>query len=532
MNVARPTFVRRGYLLTALAVAVLLAGFSGTAWAQTTTVTAGSRFTPTSGTLQEGASITDLSKPRPLKVIIRRTTRTKNDPYNASLGPHLEIAFEYNDEDHSDSLSAEGSPFRVTASVPDGPDIVGFTIGNEGTANLTFPDSGETRVEEDAAGVDRDVDIAEEEIELTFEDTADTGNWLPEKLVLTLTKGSGLGGDEQTGERTDEERKQDAENPYVRDFTSKLTVTITDSDPQPVFNFDPTAIQLAKDNEQTVTVGVGVGAGGEGTLPTGIEGTLEGLLTPDEHDILLSVSPADAVGPMDDADRGLVSITDSAGMDLESDSQGRYHIGTIATAVTVGIPLTITAKEPSGFRDEMISLTLMDGRTEEQMVAEGGGVDAGAPATVTILSGEETPTVEFSTDSISIDEGDSETVHLLASGMQGDEVGSVSVAVRGDAMISLEQNGSPTSGLVSFGGNANAELTIVANSDPSLEDGEEKTATITITDASGAIVGDPGTVTVTVVGSTAVPVLPLFAQLLLALLLMVGGARLYRRRQG
>ena len=39
---------------------------------------------------------------------------------------------------------------------------------------------------------------------------------------------------------------------------------------------------------------------------------------------------------------------------------------------------------------------------------------------------------------------------------------------------------------MSFGGNANAELTIVANSDPSLEDGEEKTATVTITDASGA----------------------------------------------
>ena len=60
MNVAISTFVRRGCPLTALAVAVLLAGFSGTAWAQTT-VTASSRFTPSSGTLQEGASITDLS---------------------------------------------------------------------------------------------------------------------------------------------------------------------------------------------------------------------------------------------------------------------------------------------------------------------------------------------------------------------------------------------------------------------------------------------------------------------------------------
>ena len=39
MNVARSTFMRKGYLLTALAVAVLLAGSAGTAWAQTGTKT-------------------------------------------------------------------------------------------------------------------------------------------------------------------------------------------------------------------------------------------------------------------------------------------------------------------------------------------------------------------------------------------------------------------------------------------------------------------------------------------------------------
>ena len=93
MNVARSTFVRRGYLLTALAVAVLVFASSGTAWAQTTT--ASSRFTSSSGTLQEGANTTDLSKPRPLKVIIKRTTKTKNDPYNAA-GPHLTMEFDYN----------------------------------------------------------------------------------------------------------------------------------------------------------------------------------------------------------------------------------------------------------------------------------------------------------------------------------------------------------------------------------------------------------------------------------------------------
>ena len=215
---------------------------------------------------------------------------------------------------------------------------------------------------------------------------------------------------------------------------------------------------------------------------------------------------------------------------------GRYVIGVISSTVPTtdsdGIVFRIEAKEVSGFRDEQVTLMLMDGRTAEKAEADGGGIDDADPATVTVLSGQETPTVEFSTESISIDEGESKSVHILADSMQGDEVGSVVVSVRGDADISLEQNGSPIGGTVSFGGNANAELTIVANSDPSLEDGEEKTATVTITDASGADIGDPSTVTVTVVGSTAVPVLPLFAQLLLALLLMVGGARLYRRRQG
>ena len=56
MNVARSTFVRRGYLLTALAVAVLLFASSGTAWAQTK-ISATSRFSGSSGTLPEGADL-------------------------------------------------------------------------------------------------------------------------------------------------------------------------------------------------------------------------------------------------------------------------------------------------------------------------------------------------------------------------------------------------------------------------------------------------------------------------------------------
>ena len=75
-------------------------------------------------------------------------------------------------------------------------------------------------------------------------------------------------------------------------------------------------------------------------------------------------------------------------------------------------------------------------------------------------------------------------------------------------------------------------LTIRADEDESLADNQTRTATVTIVDAAGADIGDRDTLTVTVRGSTAVPALPLVAQLLLALLLMaVGGATGISRAQ-
>ena len=79
---------------------------------------------------------------------------------------------------------------------------------------------------------------------------------------------------------------------------------------------------------------------------------------------------------------------------------------------------------------------------------------------------------------------------------------------------------------------ANTVLTISADSDAALEDGMMSMGTLKIESANGADIGDGDTVSVTVNGSTAVPALPLVGQLLLALFLMAGGSRLYRRRQG
>ena len=311
--------------------------------------------------------------------------------------------------------------------------------------------------------------------------------------------------------------------------TQELTVTVADNEPMPVLKFTPGSIQLAKDNMQPVTVSVGTGIGGTGKLPDGMRTTLNGLGS--GKNVVLSVGPASAAGD-------LIEITFADGSELSRDGRGGFIVGTIGSIVAAtdeaddGIGLNVKALKVSGFRDERISLTLTDSRREAEQEADGGGITSSAPATVTILSGEETPTVTFSKSSVSIMEGGSETVHLLADSDQGDQVGSATVSVSGDATIALEQDGSPISGgVVSFGNSANAELTIRSLSDRSLEDGEEKTATVTIRGAGGANIGDPRTLTVTVVGSTAVPVLPLVGQLLLALLLTIGGARLYRRRQ-
>ena len=80
---------------------------------------------------------------------------------------------------------------------------------------------------------------------------------------------------------------------------------------------------------------------------------------------------------------------------------------------------------------------------------------------------------------------------------------------------------------------ANTILTISADSDPDLDGrADSSSATLTIESANGATIGGRDSLTVTVSGSTAVAALPLLGQLLLALFLMAGGARLYRRRQG
>ena len=537
MNVSRSIVLRWGRLLTAFAVAVLLAGSSGTAWAQTKSFTLS---ITRSAVLKEGASSSNSSEDRTTLTITRSDptyVRTYDDDgdgetsdkkvrrsvFGPSNKPTVTLTATCNGVT---STAGDDCPFSVEVKEGDG-DLNG--LRSSGTDTVEFASS-----EAMVAGLP----TIERTIELLVSHTADDGDWNDETVVLTL------------GEST--ETGLDSENysfSPARKPTS--TLTIVDDEDAPTLKFAPPSIQLAKGNMQTMTVGVDIS--GTSSAKDAIRTKLN-TLDGDGNDrdgssdeILLSISPPGAVGSLIKVYRDAEPA--QGGTDLETDRQGRYIVGTIgigdndATTGAVatvanamaddGIKLNIKAIDVSGFRDEQITFTLMDGRTEAQKSGDGGAIEDANPATVTILSGEETPTVTFSKPSVSIPEGGKETVHLLADTDQGSQVGSATVSASGDALIELRQNGSTISGgSVSFGGSANAELTIVSLSDPDLEDGDESTATVTITDAGGANIGDPRAVTVTVVGSTAVPVFPLFGQLLLALLLMVGGARLYRRRQG
>ena len=190
-------------------------------------------------------------------------------------------------------------------------------------------------------------------------------------------------------------------------------------------------------------------------------------------------------------------------------------------------------KDMAGFRSPNITIAF----ATASLTTDVGDIQAGPALNIMVQSDEPVPTVSFATSSLSIDEGSMETVAILADSTTGPEVGSVTVEMNGDAMISLHQDGKMLEANadgtydVDLMGNANTILTISSHEDRALEDGMTSSATLTIVDASGANIGDRDSVMVTIVGATAVPALPLIGQLLLALFLMAGGSRLYRRRQ-
>lgn len=479
MNGARTTFMRRGYLLTALAAAVLLAASPGTVLAQGPSISFGS----SSGTLAENASVA-ATTPAPLMLEVRRGGDLEN-----AQGQAVDFG--------TINLNLGGAPIEFTAQR--GGDLSGTT--------LTFDTGVRTIVLQGLPAA-----------------AAADDNWRNEEFVIEVNSSLTA----------------------VDDSGGRFTLTMDDDEDQPTVSWSKTSIALTEDSSTNVRVKVDVGRG-----QTRPDAAIDSLSATDgTNTVRFVVSPANAFAA---ADMGGVATIDGATA-LGASSPGVYQLTDAGATTPVAIAalnagldtqttaddghgLTIMANpDMSGFKDPHITLTF-DPRSLN--AGANGTIMAGSPLMINIHSDEPIPTLSFSPTDVTVDEGGSVDTVLLAEGAHGSEVGMVKLMVEGDAMVSLMHGGEMLEEMdghvyVDLGDSNSARLTAMSHSDPDLMDGDTKYKAWKLMEGAtdGANIGEGYWFRVDVMGSTAVPALPLIAQLLLALFLMAGGSRLYRRRQG
>ena len=497
MNGVRSTFMRRGYLLTALAALLLLAASSGTAEAQSV------RFTTTSGNLSEGAS-TGPATPAPLEISIE-ISGIRDDPSTTNRDESVTspdgagaITITHNLDD-ADGLAGESPTAndarRLWQKIPNS-DPVAIASG---TTELRYTGNGrlELLVIDPPAGID--------------------GNWKDEKFTL----------------------KVESNNTSVSDG-GVFNLTIVDDDVAPVAKFKHVnAPNITLQEDSTTMINVAIEPGSKTARMQGVMSAAPALMA--------MVTPANAkIGECTATSGNLLDVLSGADgtTRMVPASSGVFELtGGVLTGDPSGISATyhnLTVKactDSADFRDMQVGLSFVAKNLASGASGADGNLTDGGKVTITVDSNEATPTVSFATSSIDIAEGSTNTVAILADGKQGAEVGMVKVSVMGDAMLSLHQDGTMLEAddhgmyTVDLGDSANTILTIRAEPDRYLEEGASKTATITIEEANGATIGDRKSLMVTVNDTPEVPALPLIAQLLLALFLMAGGSRLYRRRQ-
>ena len=526
MNGVRTIFRRKGYLLTALAAAVLLAASSGTAYAQSI------GFDKISGSVMEKAFVgpatgSNSSKHPPLEIKVR----VKGLP---PVGDNGRMA-----------AAADLAPLVVVV----GPAVPPAAVEREAPALVIY------RVRPKANGVPQGSEpIVEGAIEAILFDTTDEvtllvapgagaattdGDWVDNDVVITLSAGSG-----------------------ILSSPNQVVVTVIDQEVAPVVKFDRTGVLLSEDSETSVNLDVKSGSPSP-VLPAGLAGAAEGDTF---RALRLSISSPAAVSVTSDTVLGCVTDRDDSAYGrkalyisaMKSDDDGvvgadapqamsfdavagtitfdGVSVADLATAAGGGIRLELTACGDNNFRDMDIALAFVESRLQSKSP---GNVVAGAPAMISIRSNDASPTVEFFPTDVFIDEGGEHDVLLSATGENSADVMMATLRVEHDETNvglyykdgdKIEPNADGTLTVEIEDGQV--RLTAKSYSDPDLMDGDMAKKTWIIMSADGAEVGDGYWYTVNVSGSTAVPALPLVGQLLLALFLMAGGARLYRRRQG
>ena len=481
MNGARTTFLRRGYVLTALAAAVLLAASPGTALAQTPSVD----FETHSGTVGEGATATSTTNPA-LKVKVRVSGLPSGPMGNDAMG----------------------QPNPRQAAV----DKLGtftYRAGGDGASLVTVSPATQDNDALDSALTYKDT------IELTIVVSEDDANWKDDSFTLKVVSTENI----VTG--------------------GTFNGTIKDNEFVPVAEFSRTSIKITENSKTDLSVKVKNSSGQPGATATTV---------PDEADdaVVLMVSPADAIFianpsatpaitgcPTDSSDPPGAVFLSSAGTATYDSAKGELTINGRNDLVTAQVLTLEACADKSGYQDAMITLSF---KKDSLKTSAAGTIQAGPDAVVLVESDEETPVVGIVPGNLSIDEGSSDTFVVFADGKLGTEVMSAMLSMSGDAMVSLSQDGKMIEAgddgmyTVNLGSSASTRVMVTAEADRYLEDGATKMATFTLESADGADIGSDDSVTVTVTGVPSVPALPLVGQLLLALFLMAGGSRLYRRR--
>ena len=465
--------MRKRHLLTALSAALLLAASAGTASAQSPRL----GFTPRSGSVNEGARA-DANSEHPLLTVTVRA-------WNLPAGPAGD--------------GADGQPTARQQAI----DALGeITIETEGIGRREA--ATVSPLYDTPAALDEDaVFAASDTFQLTIDPVQDADS-LNDEFSLRLRSTESI------------------------DTGARYRGTVIDDDPLATATFSRTAINIFEGSEARLSVRVAVPEGESFPTQAG------------DQNIVLSVTPAAAVGvaecPTDRESRYALRIWSETETVTSGPGRGEVTIEKgIANYQRGPADLRLTAcGDMSDFRDSTVTLAFED----SSLQTPAGRIANGPPAVIQILNDDPLPSVSLAPAAIAIDEGMAATVGIVAQGTLASAVMKVGVAVTGDALISLYQDGDQLAArgsgtyTVDLGDSTSTVLTIRADEDEHLADGQTKTATVTIVDAGGADIGEEDTLLVTVRGSTAVPALPLVGQLLLALLLMAVAARLLRRRHG
>ena len=464
-------FMLKAYLLTALAAVLLLAASAGTALAQSPRL----GFTPRSGSVNEGARA-DANSEHPLLTVTVRA-------WGLPAGPA--------------GQGVDGQPTARQQAIDALGDITIETegIGRREAATISPVYDTPAALDEDA------VFAASDTFQLTVDPVQDADSHNDE-FTLRLRSTESI------------------------DTGARYRGTVIDDDPLATATFSRTDIKLLEETRARLSVRV--------TAP-------EGRSFPTQagnRNVVLSATPPTAVGvaecPTDRESRYALRIWSETDTVASGPGRGEVTIEKgIANYQRGPADLWVTAcGDMSDYRDSTVTLAFK----ASSLQTPAGRIADGPPVVIQILNDDAPPSVSLSTASLTIDEGMTQTAAIIAQGDLANAVMRVRVQVTGDALLSLSQDGTGlrASGsgtyTVDLGGNTSTVLTIRADGDESLADNQTKTATLTIVDAGGADIGDQDTLTVTVRGSTAVPVLPIIGQLLLTVLLLAGGLRLHRTR--